>query len=45
VVTEAPPVHRQLPVTGDDSASGIWLATLVCSLGALLVLTARRMAR
>ena len=35
----------QLPVTGDNHATSLWLALLACSMGALLVLTARRLAR
>lgn len=35
----------QLPVTGGDHSGGLWLALLACSLGGLLVLTARRLAR
>ncbi len=35
----------ELPSTGSNHSGGLWLASLACSLGALLVLTARRRAR
>jgi len=40
------PFHGgQLPVTGGSHSGGLWLAMLACSLGALVVLAARRLAR
>lgn len=34
--------HGTLPATGNRGGNGLWLATLACSLGALLVLATRR---
>ncbi|HQZ36703.1 MAG TPA: choice-of-anchor Q domain-containing protein [Ilumatobacteraceae bacterium] len=45
IVTMPPFYPDQLPVTGSSHSNGLWLAMLACSLGALLVLTARRRAR
>jgi len=38
-------LHGDLPATGSSHSTSLWLATLVCSLGAMLVLTARRLVR
>ena len=38
-------LHGDLPATGSSHATSLWLAMLVCSLGAMLVLTARRLVR
>ncbi len=45
VTVEVPFTGGQLPATGSSHAASLWLAMLACSLGALLVLTARRLAR
>ena len=37
--------HGGLPATGTNPANSLWLAALVCSLGGLLILGARRLAR
>ena len=39
------PHDGELPATGGSHGTSLWLATLVFSLGALMVLTARRLAR
>jgi len=45
ISTMPPFTDGQLPVTGSSQSGGLWLASLACSLGALMVLTARRRAR
>lgn len=45
VTIEVPFTGGQLPATGSSHAASLWLAMLACSLGALLVLTARHLAR
>ncbi|MEO6123317.1 MAG: choice-of-anchor Q domain-containing protein [Ilumatobacteraceae bacterium] len=45
IVTMPPFADGQLPTTGSSHLDSLWLAALVCSLGALMVLTARRRVR
>ncbi len=45
IATFPPFYGGQLPSTGSSHSGGLWLALVACSLGTMLVLTARRRAR